>query len=116
MQHGIKPFAAFGTLLYQLQVLDVPIYFSPYIFVGQQAHQEAVKMNGSGQISLYLPYNKDITDYQWPVENLSLVLCESCYVPLERMRLMALYLLNEGARQVCVQQRDFPSGIEIFNK
>lgn len=115
MQHGIKPFAPFGTLLYQLQVLDVPINFSPYIFVGQLAHQQAVKMNSSGQISLYLPSGKDIQDYQWPVENLSVIVTETGYVPAHLMRLIALSLLAEGAKQVCLFQRDFP-GVEIFNK
>lgn len=115
MQPSIKPFPPFGTLLYQLRVLDIKIEFSPYIFCGDLAHAEACQMNGKGQIALYIPQNKHIQDYQWPVEDLSVILFNTGSTKPHELKLYALSLLNEGARQVTVYPADL-STIEFYKR
>lgn len=115
MQQGTRPFPPFGTLLYQLQALDIKIIFSPYIFCGSLAREEAFKMNGHGQIALYLPQNKFIQDYYWPIEDLSVILFSTGSSKPHELKLYALSLLAEGARQVTIYPSDL-SPIEIYNK
>lgn len=113
MQGLTKPFPPFGTLLYQLQVLEIKIAYSPYIFCGDLARDEAFQMNAHGQIALYIPQNKFIQDYYWPIEELSVVLFNTGGMASHELRLAALSLISEGARQVCVYPSDL-SPIELY--
>lgn len=115
MQHAIKPFPPFGTLLYQLRILEIKISFSPYLFCGDFAREEAFKMNAHGQIALYLPQTKFIQDYFWPIEDLSVVLFNTGGCHFHKLELYALSLIDEGARQVCVYPGDL-SPVELYKR
>lgn len=114
MQHGNKPFAPFGQLLHDLQVAQANLNYSPYIFCGRYAIAEARKMLASGLICVALPPKTQVTDYRWSVVGLSLILFDSGEISPTELNLIAIDLLDEGAKQVCVYQADPPS-VEVYN-
>lgn len=115
MQYGFKSFAPFGQLLRDLRAAQPDLNYCPYIFCGRFAIAEARKMLSSGQVCLALPFKMKVTDYQWSVVGLSLILFDSGEMTANDLKIIAMALLDEGAKQVCVYQTD-PPNVEIYNK
>lgn len=114
MQQVMKPFPPFGAVLHQLQAANIKVNFSPYIFCGKDALAEARIMNGRGQLALCLPYKTNAADYKWPINTLSIILFDTGETTENYLKITALTLLSEGARQVCLYRLDPPS-VEIYN-
>ena len=115
MQQGFKPFAPFGQLLHDLRLIEPNLKYSPYIFCGSDSLLDARKMLSGGVLCMALPPHTSVTNYRWSIANLSLILFDSGEMYQEDLKFIALALLDEGAKQVCVYATD-PPGVETYHK
>lgn len=113
MQQGNKPFAPFGAVICQLRLELKSIQTSPYIFVGRYAEQEARKFWTQGYIALCLPIGKNVTDYSWPVKDLSLIIYDTGSMASLGLKKIATHLLRCGAKITAIFS-EMNHGIDIY--
>lgn len=110
------PLIPFGKLLNTYLDYKTELAYAIYVFVGKHSIIEAGKIVERGQVSLAIPHNKQVSDYQWPLlKNLRLILFATEHFETVTLKKMAYELLEKGAKQICVFYGD-SRPVEIFNE
>lgn len=109
-----KPFAPFSILFHQIAMQKIRLTYSPYFFVGAYAYQEAKKSVERGQLAFCLPAGHSVTDYDWPVAGLRLLLFDTGGMSALGLSKLSFHLLKLGAELVCTySEGNKPDTVDI---
>ncbi len=92
-----KPFAPFGALLHHLVSLKIKLKYSPFLFCGKYAYEEAKKTWEGGQAALCLPIGHPFDDYSWPIDGLKIILFDTGSMSSLGLSKITYSILKEGA-------------------
>lgn len=93
----------YGNILVQYQKSNIHLDYLIFLYVGKKAWHDCKIMLSTGEFALCLPYDSDITDYDWPVTDLNLCIVDTGGMTLESLERIKAYLLFDKPKYVHVQ-------------
>lgn len=115
MQNITKPFAPFCAVIHQIKAEINPWTHSLFVYVGADAYEQARQSWQNGTCCICIPPTRRVTDYQWSVQEMSLVIVDTGSMTGLGLKRMAHDLLMQGAKIVAIHSINF-NGIEIYKR
>ena len=102
----------YGKILLAYQNESITLKNSIYIFVGKNSFKECKIQKEFGVLSTCIPEDKSYSQYEWPIKNQAIVLCDCGGMDLVELKKITFNFLHQGARSVCLFTELAP--LEVF--
>jgi hypothetical protein len=97
------PLPPYAKILLQYQKYQIELDYLIFLYVGKDAWRDCKKMLTTGQYAMCLPYDSDVTDYEWPITGLKICIVDTGGMTLDALRRIRAYLLLDNPQYLLVQ-------------